>query len=250
LFPSAPTAQFRRPVGRTTIVGPGRATALAAVLLAAASVHAAGAAPPSSGLVAHWTFDEGAGTTAADSSGNGLNGTLQYGPTWAPPAACPKGSCISFDGSDDYVRVGDAAALRLTGDVTVSAWVKPTGARSVQSIVSKRYEYELGAIDGAAPYPLSWTHKQPDGTLVSGQLVGAVTPEQWQHVVLVRDGAARQVRGYRNGAFELASGYAVAPGTSSYALNIGRNPGGNQRFRGLIDEVRIYNRALGETEIQ
>jgi glucose/arabinose dehydrogenase len=202
------------------------------------------------GLVGHWAFDEGAGTVTADLSGNDLDGTLQYKPTWTNGGSCHSGSCIAFDGVDDYVRVDDTAALQLTGDVTISAWVKPTGARSLQSIVSKRYEYELGAIDDTAPYPLAWSHKEPSGTLVSGPLVGAVTPDEWQHVVLVRDGTARQIRGYRNGVLEATSTYAVAPGTSSYALNIGRNPGGSQRFRGLIDEVRIYNRPLSETEIQ
>jgi large repetitive protein len=210
----------------------------------------AGATPPTVGLVGHWAFDEGAGTTAADSSGNGLDGTLQYSPGWATNGSCHRGACISFDGSDDYVRIPDSAALRLTGDLTVSAWIRPTGARTLQSVVSKRYEFELGPVSNLAPYPLRWSHKQEDGTLVSGELAPAIESEQWQHVVLVRDGAAKQLRGYKNGALAASSGYATPPGTSTYALNIGRNPGGNQRFRGLIDEVRLYNRALSAAEVQ
>jgi large repetitive protein len=202
------------------------------------------------GLVGYWPLDEGSGTLAADRSGNGLNGTLQYSPTWQTSGSCRSGGCISFDGVDDYVRVADTAALRLTGDLTVSAWIKPTGARSLQSIVSKRYEFELGPLHDAAPYPLRWSQKQPDGTLVSGTLAAAIEPDQWQHVVLVRDGATRQIRGYKNGVLALSSSYAVAPGTNIYGVNIGRNPGGIQRFRGLIDEVRIYNRPLSAAEVQ
>ena len=210
----------------------------------------AGAVPPTNGLVGYWAFDEGSGTTATDGSGNGRTGSLQYGPTWAASGACRVGGCLSFDGVDDYVRVADVAALRLTGDLTISAWIKPTGARSLQSIVSKRYEYELGPVSDAAPYALGWSHKDASGAFVSGNLTSSTEADQWQHVVLVRNGSTRQMRGYKNGVLALSSTYSAPPGTSSYALNIGRNPGSIQRFRGWIDEVRIYNRVLSEAEIQ
>ena len=206
--------------------------------------------PPGGGLVGYWAFDEGSGTTAADSSGNGLNGTLQYDPTWASNGSCRKGGCISFDGADDYVRIPDSAQLRLTGDVTVSAWIKPTGARSLGSIVSKRYEFELGPVSDSAPYALRWSHKEPGGTLVTGDLAASTEADQWQHVVLVRDATTLELRGYKNGAPALTSSYTTPPATSTYALNIGRNPGGIQRFRGLIDEVRLYDRALTDAEVQ
>jgi Concanavalin A-like lectin/glucanases superfamily len=210
-----------------------------------------GAAPPVSGLVAHWSFDEGAGTSAGDSSGNGHAGTLTYGPGWAAPSACKLGGCLSLDGIDDYVRVRDAAQLRLTGDVTVAAWIKPTAlGAGKRSLVSKRYEFELGAIHESAPHRLQWSHKDASGTLLSGDLTASTELNQWQHVVLVRSAATRQIRGYKNGSLALTSTYASAPGTSSYSLNIGRNPGGNQHFKGLIDEVRVYDRALGAAEVQ
>jgi hypothetical protein len=215
-----------------------------------ATYQVVGPGPPTQGLVGHWSFDEGMGTIAADGSGNGHTGTLQYGPGWAGSPACRVGGCLSFDGVDDYVRVADSAQLRITGDVTISAWIRPTGSRTTQSVVSKRYEFELGPIRNVAPYPLRWSQKQPDGTLVTGNLTVATEVDQWQHVVLVRDGATREITGYKNGVLALSSSYALAPGTSSYALNIGRNPGGNQRFRGRLDEVRIYDRVLSAAEVQ
>jgi glucose/arabinose dehydrogenase len=205
---------------------------------------------PPGGLVGYWAFDEGSGSVANDRSGNGYNGTLQYGPTWTTSSGCRVGGCLSFDGTDDYVRVADTARLRITGDLTIAAWIKPTGARTTMSIVSKRYEFELGPVHNAAPYPLRWSHKEPDGTLVFGNLAAAIEASQWQHVVLVRNGATRQMRGYKNGVLALSSSYPAAPGTSSYALNIGRNPGGVDRFRGWLDEVRIYDRVLSESEIR
>jgi hypothetical protein len=239
-------------------VRPSLRSAVAALLAVAGfSAVAAGAAPlaaiqtavPTSGLVAHWSFDEGSGTTAADSSGNGHTGTLAYSPTWTGAAGCRVGACISFDGADDHVKVANASQLQLTGDVTVAAWIKPTGLGTAQSIVSKRYEFELGHIASASPYALNWSHKNSSGTLVSGNLTSSTEAAQWQHVVLVRNAAAKQMTGYKNGALALTTTYTSAPGTSTYGVNIGRNPGGGQRFKGLIDEVRIYNRALTESEV-
>jgi glucose/arabinose dehydrogenase len=205
---------------------------------------------PSAGLVGHWSFDEGAGSTAADGSGNGRSATLTYGPTWAPPSQCRVGGCLSFDGADDYAKVADAAALRLTGDLTISAWIKPTGLGTKQAVVSKRYEFELGPIAASSPFAMSWTHKEPSGTAVSGPLSTSTASGSWQHVALVRNGATRKISGYADGAVATTSTYATAPGTSSYNVAIGRHASGGQHFKGLIDEVRIYDRALTPDEVR
>jgi glucose/arabinose dehydrogenase len=205
--------------------------------------------PPAGTPLASWAFDEGSGSTAADGTGNGFDGTLTYGPTWASVVNCRRGSCIQLDGSNDYVKVLDAAALRLTGDVTVSAWIKPTSLGAKHSIVSKRYEFELGPTETGSPYALGWSHKTPSGKVETGQLVGSVAANQWQHVVLVRNAATKQMRGYKNGVPGLTTGYLTGPGDNSYHLNIGRNPAGSQEFEGLIDEVQVYDRALTEAEV-
>jgi Concanavalin A-like lectin/glucanases superfamily len=144
----------------------------------------------------------------------------------------------------------DAAALKLTGDVTVSAWIRPASLGRKQSIVSKRYELELGWIHDVAPYALKWSHKESGGGLVSGDLTASTEAGQWQHVVLVRDAASKQVRGYKNGVLGVTSSYLLGPGANTYNLNLGRNPGGSQHFGGLLDEVRIYSRALTDAEVQ
>ncbi len=217
--------------------------------LGAAASRQAEAAVPTAGLVAHWSFDEGSGTTAADRSGSGHTGTLNYGAAWTSGAQCRLGACLSLDGSDDYVRVSDAASLKLTGDVTISAWIKPTAVGTERTVVSKRYEYELGAIGAAAPHPLKWTHKAAGGAVVTGALTTSTDADRWHHVVLVRDGTAREVRGYEDGTLNATGAYTAAPDASTYNVNIGRNPGGGQHFKGLVDEVRIYSRALSPAEI-
>ncbi len=91
----------------------------------------------------------------------------------------------------------------------------------------------------------------PGGALVLGDLTTSIEANQWQHVVLVRDGATRQIRGYKNGALALSSSYrgshrTRAPTTSTSAAT----PPATLCFRGSIDEVRIYDRVLSASEIQ
>ena len=74
--------------------------------------------------VAMWHFDEGAGTTAFDASGNGNDGTINNA-TWTADGKF--GSALEFDGDNDYVRVLDDPTLDLTDEVTVIAWVKGQG---------------------------------------------------------------------------------------------------------------------------
>jgi fibronectin type 3 domain-containing protein len=81
--------------------------------------------PPPAGLVAAWSFNAGAGTTAADATGKGHTGTIS-GAAWS--AAGKNGGALSFDGIDDWVTVADANDLDLTNGMTLSAWVRPSGA--------------------------------------------------------------------------------------------------------------------------
>ena len=76
-----------------------------------------------SGLSAAYGFNAGSGTTAVDASGNGHTGTIS-GATWT--AAGKFGGALSFDGTNDWVTVADAAALDLTTGMTLMAWVYPT----------------------------------------------------------------------------------------------------------------------------
>src|SRR5262245_10814431 len=72
------------------------------------------AQPLVQGLVAAYGFEEGAGGTTADASGNGLSGTIS-GAQWARGRF---GNALRFDGQDDWVTVADAAALHLTTGMT------------------------------------------------------------------------------------------------------------------------------------
>ena len=86
------------------------------------------------GLVAALGFDEASGTAATDASGTGNNGTLS-GATRS--ASGRFGGALSFDGTNDWVTVADAASLDLTNNMTLSAWVRPTGASGWRTVLLK-----------------------------------------------------------------------------------------------------------------
>ena len=115
--------------------------ALTIALAMAALLSAPVAFAQSSGLVAAYSFDEGAGTTAADKSGNGNNGTLVNGATWSTTSKF--GAAASFDGTNDRIDVADSNSLDLTSGMTLEAWVRPTANSSYRTVVLKEVSGEL-----------------------------------------------------------------------------------------------------------
>jgi hypothetical protein len=208
------------------------------------------------GPVAAYSFDEGVGTTVGDSSGNNNTGTLMGGPVWL---GGEYGSGLSFDGVNDYVDLGNPPTLQLTRSMTISAWIN-SAAFPIDdaAIVSKRTSGEIG-------YQLDTTVDNGTRTIgfkltsSSGAQMfryGATTLQinQWYHVAGVYDAAAQTLTVYLNG--QVDNGLLVGPVTtsqqnSSLGVNIGRRAGlSGFEFKGMIDQVRIYNRALGASEIQ
>ena len=85
------------------------------------SLAAAVAAAAEEGLVAHYPFDQGAGTVAHDRSGNGYDGKIT-GAEWVKRGA---GFALQFDGVTGQVDLGNPSGLNLEGDVTFMAWICP-----------------------------------------------------------------------------------------------------------------------------
>ena len=203
-------------------------------------------APP--GRVLALGFNEGSGSTTADASGNGLHGTLLNAPSWV--AAGRYGAALDFDGSDDMVRVADAAPLDLTNAFTIAAWVRPDHLNGWQTLAMKStasgLAYGLYGSGFGNPRGAAFVD-----TGASERFVRATTPlstTSWQHFAVTYDGAT--ARFYINGA---AAGTSPLPGpaiTSNQPLFIGGNTvWSDEDYQGLIDELQIYNRALTATEI-
>jgi hypothetical protein len=195
------------------------------------------------GPVAHWTFDDGAGTVALDSSGNGNDGTLVGDPQWVAGAV---GGALEFDGIDDYVDCGNPAVLDITGDITLMCWIKVAAfSKTWETILSKgddSYRMSRGPGNGDS------IHFGANGTGDNLDANTIVTTDTWRHVALVFNGTDKIT--YIDGVEDVRAAASGNINSSGYNFYIGQNSQQANRFlTGLIDDVRIYNQALSATDI-
>jgi len=199
------------------------------------------------GLVASWHFDEGSGTTAYDSSGNNNHGTLVNGPQWVDGKY---GKALSFDGSDDYVDCGTDESLNITDAITIEAWVNfsswETGVRMLYSR-GEHFANKRGVFLGIrATTGLDfWLGNGTEGSSLVSE--GGVPTNQFSHVVGVWDGTTRGI--YINGTLNVTDSFSGPIDYNTSHAVIGTRSAGGAYFPGIIDEVRIYNRALSADEI-
>jgi chitodextrinase len=203
------------------------------------------------GLVAAYAFSEGTGTTVADSSGNGNTGTI-VGATWTNNGKY--GSALSFNGSSSYVDLGNSASLGGTGSMTWSAWINAAaslpddGMIVAKSDSSSGWQLKTSQDSGPSTFGVAIT----SGSRIQRYSNTIRALNTWYHVAGVYDASAKTLSIYVNGVLDNGAPSGVVPASqvsSSVNANIGRRSGGLY-FNGLIDEVRIYNRALSQAEIQ
>jgi hypothetical protein len=195
------------------------------------------------GLIGWWKFDETEGTNAADSSGNGNNGILVGNAAWRPQGG-KLGGAIELDGNGDYVKIDNEAAFDITGQITISTWV---------NITSVPQEWTGIVTKGDSAWRMSTDYANNVFHFGVGQndfLNGrtAVSAGQWHHVTCVYDGQKMSI--YVDGKLDTSRPRSGPIGTNDFPVCIGENLELTGRcWSGLIDDVRIYNYALGEKEI-
>jgi hypothetical protein len=216
------------------------------------NTHPSFAQAGGSGLVAAYAFDEGSGTTVKDSSGNSLTGTI-VGATWISGGMY--GNALSFNGTSSYIDLGNPAALQLTGSMTLEAWVKATANPADDGqIVSKSNGtgWQLKTTPDTGPHTFGVAVSGSSTSLTQRYSKTVRSLNTWYHVAGVYDVDSRTLSTYVNGVLDNGTLKGVVP-TSQFNrnvnVNIGRRSGGFY-FKGVIDEVRIYNRALSQAEIQ
>jgi hypothetical protein len=223
---------------------------LAVLCLGAASVLPATASANNYSPVAEYSFDEvtteGEVETVEDLSGEGHTATV-HGAKWTPKGRY--GGAMEFDGAEsDFLSIPASEELDgTTEEFTIEAWVRPTASPSRAAILTKeragggpRYSYELLQHEEE---PLGEFMESEEGLLEGDE--DAVPSDTWTHLAITDDGA--YLRLYVNGELEDTS--LAVPVEGDGELRIGGNGIGGEYFTGRIDEMRIYDRVLGQAEV-
>ncbi len=202
------------------------------------------------GLVGYWTFNgpDMTTSTSTDVSGNGNNGLLTG--TSKPKVSIGKiGQGLNFDGNG-YIDVGNKSSLNVT-DLSISTWVKPqNGAVGILGKwgTSPYYYIIMSANDICIRLSNATFNTYCTGSSV-------VPYNQWSHIAMTVNSSTFRLNIYVNntlyGPYVLDPGQ-IGPYTNSNSFNIGNigNALGGYNFKGIMDEVRIYNRVLSPAEVK
>jgi hypothetical protein len=230
------------------------ALAIVVVLCVSGLVNSARMAQP--GMVASYKFDEGRGNILTDTSGNGNDGTI-YGATWVEGKAGP---ALEFDGIDDYVEVIPNSSLNMGSPVTVSLWIMP---KALPKSHSGYLEYDLVVLNkgsfatsdgnwflGVSNKSVAFSFKPLDGygwqkyTAETGE----ISVNTWHFLAVTHSG--EDLRFYLDGKLVKESKQVEKMAEGSHPLRIGSYEWNDYYFCGLINETKIYNRALSPNEVR
>lgn len=196
----------------------------------------------SGGLIVYLPFDSAVSTKAPDLSGNGFNGTFKNMAA-TNFVAGKVGNALTFDGQNDSVEIADKALLRLGNQHTLAAWIKPDNTNNFRQIMGKGvYSYNMAVRFGKIAYVLN------DGaTTTSWDSVSRISTGTWTHVACTYDGVYARI--YLNGRLDKQAAYSQTPAQLTDSLQIGAGGGASYYFKGLMDDLRIYQRALSAEEV-
>ena len=229
----------------------GNASAQTPVVTATSRPPGLASEPPPTGLLAHWSLDEGDGPIAAEASNQPPHVWLHNGPRWIRGVL---GKALSFDGVDDYVDAGPIPPL--TANFTIAGWVY----RRPEIPPRGRAMWCSQGVDGVNGWAVLM--QESAGRIVHAFLKGGValvtsgvpSAKSWEHVAWVVDAHARPTL-YLNGTLVAQGSHDLpilppAPGIFTYlgADQVSlATPG--RFFPGALDDVRLYRRALTAEEI-
>ena len=196
-----------------------------------------------------WTFDESSGCIAYDSSYGKNNGVLVNMDTETCRVDGQVKKALTLDGNNDFVNCGNDSSLNITDALTIEAWVKLKSLDGTQCIVSKgindttNYWMDIRN-SGATVYFGGYS---PSGTACNiGAINCGLVLNTWYHIVGTYDKA--NVKLYINGVLKASTPNNLTLNTNDSPLIIGMRAN-TQPFNGIIDELKIYNKALSASEI-
>ncbi|MCU0916151.1 MAG: discoidin domain-containing protein [Planctomycetes bacterium] len=202
------------------------------------------------GQAGYWKLDEGSGTVAKDSSGNGNDGALEGNPTWVDGRY---GKALAFANS----RVVIPASASLTADLftrpfTFAAWINPKRTGNTWQQLFRGWRTNNASNDTLFlnnDGRLSWRGRV--ATVWAGGMcettAGVVPADQWTHVAVTGDGTNFRI--YVNGVLTQTSAWQTTDGANGTYYIGGNTAGSTEYYSGLEDEVRVYNQALTPAEV-
>lgn len=210
------------------------------------SIPAAGCVAPPAGMLAWWRAEG----DAKDAAGTN-DGTLRDGTTFGVGTI---GQAFTVDGTSQYVEVAGASDLQLKSAVTIEGWIYAAGAPNAYAGIAGTWDDNSGAnrtylfwlLNGQLEFIIS-----PDGLSLGRATEPTPLPlNVWVHVAATYDGTT--IRLYRDGAQVASSPMAGGLAVNAKSFLIGRTEGGSvgpNFWKGSIDELSVYGRALSPAEI-
>jgi hypothetical protein len=200
--------------------------------------------------VAYYRFEEVAGTSALDSSGNGNAGTYTNGPLLAQAGLPQLGLAVSFDGINDHVVTPRTVAT----DFTLELWLRttatsPAGTQAFEGdgllwsdVGGTANDFVLAALNDRAAFFTG----NPDTTAIG---TTPINDDEWHHVVVTRTmGGATQL--YVDAVLEATGTTNGSPLNALAQIMVGGNTLDSRYFEGLVDEVAYYTTVLSPARIQ
>ncbi len=204
------------------------------------------------GLVLYMPLDEGAGNTVEDFSENGFEGELNGGAKWVDGKF---GKALEFAASADFVEVADDKAFHIEDEITQAAWVNLDRLPSAHAIVfgtrggggrAIGFGYGMNPNNGIKV----WTNAAGGGFLDINDNATELDTGKWYYLAYTHTSAnSGQVKIYVDGVVthDRDSNNPVAPAGAPSRIQIGTWSG--EAWPGIVDEVRLWNRALSDDEM-
>lgn len=208
-------------------------------------------------LVGYWSLNEGAGYVAYDASGNGNDGNLTGTPSWTNGMS---GTAVHFDGVDDYIEAPNSNTLN-NANFTIEAWiyldedVRATQARVVSKQQADPISYSLeifGMGYGGSNGNRLVFEIGTGSTYFELKSNTYLSNRTWYYVAGTQNGTMSNM--YINGTLDTSGTTATQTTSNPGVLTIGCLKANGFAptffFKGIIDEVRIYSKALNQSEIE
>ena len=209
-------------------------------------------------MLAHYTFDETSGTTAADSSGNDYDATVNKSTAWDTSGYDANG-CLDFDGSV-YVTVPDDMFVTAVNEVSIAVWLNGDSVQPYNDMICHGEKNSIDKIYISCPWSTGTVIWRAGATQTGWENHDQIywnPPSadyykgEWNHYVFTKDNVPGRMRIYHNGvlATEGLEKYHDVANIDSGTFYIGSRVDATQKYHGKLDDFRIYDKELTPIDV-